>query len=199
MPDPAPESKSSWKPYALAFLIGAVFLTVLPLLQRQFLKAPMPVRQLAPWSLGSLGGGDVSSTALAGKVMLVTLEPDACDAACVERQTTFGTAVHHVDDLKGAIVLVTLVGDDARVGLANLLQSATPAWRFASPSPALVAELQTGLEQFLGANKTEFTHSHAIVLIDQNNALRGFWRDDGAGRGNSINAARLLAKLGATP
>ena len=38
-----------------------------------------------------------------------------------------------------------------------------------------------------------------IVLIDQNDAVRGYWMNDGAGRGNSINAARLLAKLGPMP
>jgi cytochrome oxidase Cu insertion factor (SCO1/SenC/PrrC family) len=190
---------SSWKPYVIGFLIGAVILTILPFMQKAFLKAPPPVRALAAWSLSSLAGGDVSSSALRGKVLLVTLESAACDAPCVERQKSFGTATHHVDDLHEAVVLLTLTSDAARPGLEPLIGAATPAWRFATPDEAMLTELQTGLEQFLGANTTDYRRSHAIVLIDQNNALRGFWPNDGAGRGNSINAARLLAKSGPNP
>jgi hypothetical protein len=198
MSAPAPEPKSSWKPYVIGFLIGAVILTVLPFLQRAFLKAPAPVRALAAWSAPSLGGGEVSSAALSGQVLLLTLEAQACEADCVERQTQFGTATRHVDDL-GTVVLVSLVTDAAKPGLAALIEKAPAGWRFGTPSPELIAELQTGLDTFLGGNNTDFSRAHAIVLIDQNNALRGFWPNDGAGRGNSINAARLLAKHGPNP
>ena len=39
----------------------------------------------------------------------------------------------------------------------------------------------------------------ALAVVDQNGALRGFWPDTALGRGNAINAARLLARYGATP
>ncbi len=199
MVDSLPEPKSSWKPYVIGFLIGAVILTVIPFLQRRFLKAPPPVRQLPAWSVASLGGGEVSSAALAGKVVLATIEIAPCAAPCLERHQNFGTAAHHVDDLKGAIVLVSLVGPDAQPGLADLVKGATPAWRFGAAEAPFIAELQAALDQFRGATDMEISRSHAVVLIDQDNALRGFWPDDGAGRGNSINAARLLAKHGPNP
>lgn len=202
MLDPAPEPKTPlWKnPYLLGFLIGAAFLTLMPLVQRQFLKAPPPLMQLAAWELPSLGGGEVSSRALAGTVVLATTELGPCDAACLDRQKTFGLAVRHVDDLGAKVVLVTLVGDEAKAGLVELTQAATSAWRFGGSSlDPLLGQLQTGLDQFLAPPSADFARAHVIVLIDQNGAVRGYWMHDGAGRGNSINAARLLAKHGPNP
>jgi hypothetical protein len=203
--DPAETPKTPvWKnPYVLGFLIGAFFLTILPIMQRQFLKAPPPLLQLDAWEVPSLGGGPVSSSALAGKVVLATTETGPCDAECAERQQRFGTAVRHVDDLKDKVVLLSLVGEPAKAGLGSLIQSATPAWRFGGGSAAelqpLLGQLQTGLDKFLAPPSADFARAHVIVLIDQNDAVRGYWMDDGAGRGNSINAARLLAKLGPRP
>lgn len=193
MSESAPEKKVPfWKnPFLLAFLIGAVFLTVLPFAQRRFLKAPPPVLQLSPWEAAPL-----SSNAYAGKVVLLTAELGACPDDCVKRQADFGTAVRHVDDL-GTIALVTLVSADARPVIAPGVTS--PLWKLGEPSPALLTELQDALTRFLPPPGAHFAQTHAIVLIDQNNAVRGFWPNDGAGRGNSINAARLLAKEGPNP
>lgn len=204
--NPGPEAMADaepktpiWKnPYLIGFLIGAFFLTVLPLMQRQFLKAPPPIRQLTAWELPSLGGGPISSTALAGKVLLITTELGPCDAACLERQQLFGTATRHVDDLGDKVVLVSLVGEAAKEALTGAIQ-ATPAWRFAGAPEPLLTQLQPALDQFLAPNTADFARGHHIALVDQNGAVRGFWRDDGAGRGNSINAARLLAKEGPNP
>ena len=199
MADAQPKTPISKNPYVIGFLIGAFFLTALPLMQRQFLKAPPPIRQLNAWELSSLGGGPVSSTALAGKVLLITTELGPCDAACLERQKLFGTATRHVDDLKDTVVLVSLVGEAAKEPLTALIQAATPAWRFAGSPEPLLGQLQPALEQFLAPNTADFARGHHIALVDQNGAVRGFWMDDGAGRGNSINAARLLAKEGPNP
>lgn len=195
-----PVGTPGWKPFAAAFVIGAVFLTILPFMQRQFLKAPPPVRALTDWSAESLGGGVVSSAALKGTVVLAMFENEACDAACVKRQTEFGRAVDHVDDLKSSpVVLITFASEAAREGLKPLSTVAASTWRFAVPDQALVGQLQTALDEFLRATSANFPASHAIVLIDQDNAVRGFWQDDAAGRGNSINAARLLSKHGVNP
>ena len=190
-------------PYLIGFLIGAVFLTLMPFVQRQFLKAPPPLRQLTAWELPSLGGGPVSTKALAGKVVLATADLGPCDSVCVDRQKTFGLAVRHVDDLGDKVVVVSLVGEEAKAGLTELMQAATPAWRFAGGTEAqlepLLSQLQLGLDQFLEPPSANFARAHVIVLIDQNDAVRGYWMHDGAGRGNSINAARLLAKHGPNP
>jgi len=180
-----PEKKVPfWKnPFLIAFFIGAFFLTVLPFAQRSFLKAPPPVMQL-------------TSSAFDGKVVLLTAETGPCPDDCVKRQTDFGTAVRHVDDL-GNITVVTLVSPEARQVIEPLATS--PLWKLSDASPALLSELEDALNKFLPPPGAHFAETHAIVLIDQNNAVRGFWPGDGAGRGNSINAARLLAKEGPQP
>lgn len=190
---------SSWKPYLIGFGIGAVILTLMPLLQTRFLKAPPPVMQLDAWSANTLGGGEVSSKALSDKVTLLTLELGPCDADCVTRSKDFGATASHVNDLGDRVVLVSMIGADAQAALNESIKSASPTWRFAEGDPALLTQLQKALVTFLGADKTDLARSHAIVIIDQNNAVRGFWQPDIAGRGNAINAARLLAKRGSKP
>jgi hypothetical protein len=201
-PDPAAEPKVPVykNPYLIAFVIGAVFLTVLPIVQRQFLKAPPPIKQLTAWEVSSLGGGPVSSQALAGKVVLLSTEPGPCDADCVKRVTDFGTAVRHVDDLKGTVIVLSLVGEGAKEALQPLIAKADGAWRFGGGDlEPLLGQLQAGLDAFLAPPSADFAKAHAIALLDQNGAVRGYWMADGAGRGNSINAARLLAKRGPNP
>ena len=193
MSDSEPEQKVPfWKnPFLLAFLLGAVFLTLMPFAQRRFLKAPPPVMQLAAWEAPPL-----SSAAYANKVVLLTAEAGACDDDCVKRQTDFGTATRHVDDL-GNIALVSLVSEEAREKVAP--GATSPLWKLGDASPALLQQLEDALTTFLPPPGAHFVVAHPIVLIDQNNAVRGFWPNDAAGRGNSINAARLLAKEGPTP
>lgn len=202
----APEPKGPfWRnPFFLAFVIGAAVLTVLPRLQRPFLKAPPPIRSLTPWALTPVAGPAVSAEALKGKVWLATVEPGPCDAECVARQEAFGRGAAHVDDLGGAVVFVSVLGAPALQGLAGLTAGASDAWRFATGSPealdGLVGQLQQALVSWADEGRAvDFAAAHALVLVDQEGAVRGFWTEDGAGRGNSINAARLLAKHGPTP
>ncbi|MFT3711109.1 MAG: hypothetical protein QM817_26065 [Archangium sp.] len=190
------EPKSSNRPFFIAFLIGAVVLTALPLLQERFLKAPPPILQLTPWTSSA---GEVSSIALTGKVVLVQVEVSPCDAECGKRVTDFGAITNHVSDLGDKIVLVTLADTGAMATLEAQRKLASPAWRFAEPDPALLTQLQVGLVKFLGADSTEFTRSHSLVLLDQDGSVRGYWQTGDVGRGNAINAARLLAKKGPAP
>lgn len=195
-PEEEPQKKSSNRPFFIAFLIGAVILTALPLLQERFLKAPPPVLKLTPWTSSR---GDVSSIALTGKVVLLQVEVSPCDADCGKRVTDFGAITNHVSDLGDKIILVTLADAGAMATLETQRKAASPAWRFAEPDPALLTQLQVGLVKFLGADSTEFTRSHSLVLLDQDGAVRGYWQTGEVGRGNAINAARLLAKKGPAP
>jgi hypothetical protein len=45
----------------------------------------------------------------------------------------------------------------------------------------------------------DIAHANKFALVDQNGDLRGYWSIDEQGRGNLINAARLLAKKGPRP
>lgn len=203
-PQPAEAKVPVWKnPFLIAFVVGALFLTLMPILQKAFLKAPAPIRDLTAWEVPSLGGGPTSSTALAQSVVLLTTELGPCEADCLQRQKDFGTAVRHVDDLGGKVVLLTLVGEQAKDGLQPLIAAGTPAWRFGGGTAAelepVLGQLQKGLDLFLAPPGADFARAHVIALLDQNGAVRGYWLADGAGRGNSINAARLLAKRGPQP
>jgi len=204
-PPPVAPRRPRWKdPFVLAFAVGVVVLTVLPFLQRQFLKAPPPVATLPAWTLEALpDGGALSSAALKGKVVLLTLVPGPCDGRCLERQVSFGNALQHTDDLGDGVHLVSVALPGAEVALAPL---AVPGsrWHLArGEAGSLVAALHQGWTRWAGtdAGRTDedFATLPAVVLIDQDGALRGFWHDDPAGRGNAINGARLLARRGPRP
>lgn len=202
-PEPKPPL---WKnPFAIAFVLGALVLTALPLLQQPFLKAPPPVRTLGPWQLRSLDGGVVSSRSLAGTVWLLELVPSPCDDACHERARRFAFEVSQLDDLDGGAAIVLVAAPDAAPALAALPEG--PGWRALSGAPdeldTFAHELRLGWLAFAGtdagATTPDFFRLPAVAVIDQNGALRGFWKDDVEGRGNSLNAARLLARRGPNP
>jgi hypothetical protein len=160
-----------WKPnvFVVAFVLGAAALTVLPFLQKFMLKAPVPIVTLPQWPQP-------------GRVAMVSFVPATCDAACAERQQAFERGRQHIEDLDGGVVLVSLS---------------------ASASPELVEAFRVGWGTWgggdAGSTAEEFTHLPGFAVVDQNGALRGFWKDDAEGRGNAINAARLLWKQGAAP
>ncbi|MBL8950351.1 MAG: hypothetical protein JNK82_06220 [Myxococcaceae bacterium] len=157
------------RPFVLAFVLGAVVLTALPLFQKKLLNAPAPVRALKGWP--------------AGRVSVVSFLPSPCDdAACVERQVAFARSKEHLDDTDGGVVWVTLSPADAG---------------------ELIEELRAGWVQWAGTDAgttpEEFARLPGEAVVDQTGALRGFWKDDPEGRGNAINAARLLWRHGVKP
>lgn len=201
-PETNAPARPFWKnPFILAFVLGAVVLTLLPNLQRRLLRAPPPILSLSDWELPLLaGGGTVGTRELGSRVWLLTLEPGPCDAACLARQQTFGRGVRHVDDLDGRVMLVSLVGEKAAPQLASMASNASPLWKMVGGSDEaqrpLVSQLSQAFARFTGRSAEDPARFHAVVLVDQRGAVRGFWPDDSAGRGNSINAARLLAREG---
>ncbi len=192
-------------PFTVAFVLGAVFLTVLPFMQRRFLKAPPPLGAMGPWALTHIDTGvTVSAESMREHVVLATLAPDACEADCRERVAGLEQALEHTDDLKDAIQLVVL----ARPGAVPALKGRSkPRLAVLSgdvndverPLTALRAAWATFAGTDAGTTMAEFASLPAFIVIDQQGNVRGFWRDDAAGRGNSINAARLLAKYGVNP
>jgi hypothetical protein len=204
-PAPPAPRRPLWKdPFVIAFVVGVVVLTALPTMQRVFLNAPPPLLSLPAWSLTALSdGGEVSARGLRGKVVLLMLAPGPCDAACVERQVGFGKALTHTDDLGDAVHLVTVALPGAEDALAPL---AVPGarWHLAGGEVRpLLDALHQGWTAWAGTDAGEtwedFGRLPAVALLDQEGALRGFWRDDPAGRGNAINGARLLARRGPKP
>jgi hypothetical protein len=197
---PAPK-RPRWKdPFVIAFVLGVLVLTALPVLQGRFLSAPPPMHALPGWSLVELSdGGAVGSASLAGKVVLLQLATSPCDGPCVERQDLFANAVRHTEDLGERVQVVTVVMPGAERALEG---RGGGRWHLASGDDAQLAVLLGALRAAwwqwamtdAGATTLDFSRLPAVVVVDQLNQVRGFWRDDAPGRGNAINAARLLAK-----
>ena len=195
-----------WKnPFVIAFAVGVVFLTALPFMQQRFLKAPPPGPPVGAWKGTLRDGGTLTSEDLKGRVWLASFASDPT------RRAEFGDMLRHFDDLHGKVALVSFVapGDQGPPG--------NDGWYVVSDAPAefeaLVAKFQPAFGQALatrnaggfppdfdgGTTPAEWLHVPAIAVIDQNGAFRVFWNELSLGRGNAINAARLLAKQGPTP
>jgi hypothetical protein len=194
-PPAAPEPRRSNNLiFILAFFIGAALLSVLPLLQRGFLKAPPPVFDIPDWSL-TTSSGSISSAALRGHVYLASFVPPDCDDACRARQTEFGRALKAVADLDGGVVLVTFI--------AGNLPSCEKGWYCAGGTGVerAIEGFHEGWDAWAhtdaGSTWQEFAALPGEAVVDQNGKLRGFWKDELAQRGNAINAARLLFEHGA--
>jgi hypothetical protein len=184
--------------FLVAFVLGAVVLTVLPFLQRKFLNAPAPIVSLPAWSLETSTGKVVTSADLKGHVYLAGFVEASCDAGCRTRREAFGRGAEHVADLDGGVLLVSLIaGPD--------VPPSTPLWLQLGGADALgtIDAFRQGWWQWAqtdaGTTPQEFSSLPGFAVVDQDGALRGFWQDDVAGRGNAINAARLLAEHGAAP
>lgn len=192
-------------PYVVAFVVGVIFLTALPFLQKRFLKAPPPIAPLGEWSLSTVDDGRAFGSAeLAGRVVLFSFVPSPCDDRCMEGQRAFGRGLDHTDDLDNAIQFVSIVKGETAPALRAM---AIGRWQLVTGpddklAPVLGAfhgawALRGGFDA--GSTVPEQVALPAFALVDQRGMVRDFWRADQAGRGNAINAARLLAKHGPNP
>ena len=201
-----PALKRWINPWSVAFVSGLVFLTAMPLLQRRFLKAPPPVGPLGDWVLAEAETArPLASSALLGKVVLATFAPADCGEDCVERHEGLRRALSHTDDLGDAIRLVTFAAPSAVASLRS--PSPAPRLHLLTGAPEQLEGLAAGVRRCWdafagtdgGSTTGELLRLPAYMLVDQQGFVRGFWRTDAAGRGNAINAARLLARHGVNP
>lgn len=202
-----PEARGPWwkSPFVIAFLLGAVVLTVLPFMQRRFLKAPPAIAPLGAWQLSTVDDArPFGSAELSGKVFLTFFANGPCEAACVEAQRAFGRGLDHTDDLGDKVHFVTVARDSAAPALKGL---ATGRWHVVTGADEALAPLLSSFHASwalrggsdAGTTVSEQMGLPAFALVDQEGQVRDFWRDDSAGRGNAINAARLLARFGPNP
>jgi hypothetical protein len=194
---PPPAKVPPWRnPFVIAFVVGAIFLTVLPFMQRRFLKAPPPGPSLGAWQLQLTDGGAFGAAELKGKVWIASFAPDPV------RRADFGTILKHVEDLGDKVVLVSFIapGDTGPLGSDRWFVVTGPIEPF---NTLAMKQFQPAFAEFAhtdaGSTLAEWTQVPTLAVVDQNGALRGFWKDNELGRGNAINAARLLARYGPTP
>jgi hypothetical protein len=90
----------------------------------------------------------------------------------------------HINDLDGGVALVS-VGVQTPESRA-LVEAFRKGWALWAKTDA-------------GSTPEAFADLPGIALVDQDGALRGFWKDEPEGRGNAVNAARLLWRRGPQP
>jgi protein SCO1/2 len=202
------------KPFVIAFVAGAVVLTILPFIQSQFLRAPEPIASLGSWQLVDESGKPFGSADLKGTVWIASFFFTHCPSLCPKQQEDMGKMLRHVDDLDGKkgvapIVLVSFTVDpdnDTPEELTKYMQRLNaPAgkWKYLTGPRERIEDLL--VKKFLVAmgkkdgTTGDIAHVSKFVLVDQNGDVRGFWDTDELARGNLINAARLLAKKGPRP
>lgn len=206
-----------WKnPFVIAFVIGAVTLTILPVMQSATMRAPPPVASLGEWSLVDQNGQAISNETLKGEVWIASVFFSRCATVCPPQQESFSKVLKHVDDLrapdKKLIRLVSFTVDAEYDTPAVLKRYASrfgwdgPRWSFVSGDEAKLKDLlvkrmfiEVGDKTELPGELFDIAHTSRFVLIDQNGDVRGYWTTDDLGRGNLINAARLLWKRGPNP
>jgi protein SCO1/2 len=222
-----PEKKPVWKnPFATAFVLGALVLTALPFLQERTLRAPEPIASLGSWQLVDEQGKPFGSADLKGKVWIASFFFTRCPSVCPRQQESLLKTLPHLDDLltKDGVSPVSIVSFsvDPDYDTPDVLAKYQQKMRASSSVPPTTPgewKLLTGdrdkmkellVKHFLvemgdkkaiegSADLFDISHVARFALVDQNGDLRGFWGIDDEGRGNLINAARLLAKKGPRP
>ncbi len=194
---PEPKRPFHKNPFLWGFLIGAFFLTVLPLLQRQMMRAPPPLGWLPSLSLDTAQG----PVALAGSVWIVSVATAPCSRLCMLRQEKLERLLPHVEDLKDKVKVLTLAPAGAALSPKVGQRANWVAAEGASAAPlidALYAALFASTGD-AGPTIADFAEKPLFWLLDQEGAIRGFWGVDELSQGNVINAARLLAREGPNP
>jgi protein SCO1/2 len=211
-------SPPPWKnPFVIAFVIGALTLTVLPLLQGLVLRAPSLVATLGEWKLVDASGQPIGSESLRVQVWIASVFFSRCPSVCPKQQKDFGSMLTHLEDLrapdKKPVRLVSFSVDPEFDTPAVLSAWAAKhdvdqaRWSLVTGPEAALKELlvsrmflEVGQKQPVpGTDLFDIAHAARFVLVDQNGDVRGYWPIDDLGRGNLINAARLLWKKGPQP
>lgn len=199
-----------WRnPFVIAFVLGAITLTVLPFLQRLSLRAPPPLESLGVWSLTEFGGRDgetQGAESLRGKVWLASFVRAPCDADCEKDLQHFAGAAEHIGDLGDKVSMVTFVEPGALETVKRQHTARSDGWHLLSGDSAAMDTVwghfaegwQKQTEQ-LTERRIPFLARPTLAVVDQNGAVRGFWPADDEGRGHAINAVRMFARYGVTP
>ncbi|MBM4279764.1 MAG: SCO family protein [Deltaproteobacteria bacterium] len=215
---PTSTRQPPWKnPFVIAFVAGAITLTVLPFLASQTLRAPPAVASLGPWQLVDQDGKAIGSETLRGQVWIASVFFSRCPSVCPKQQRAFASILRHVDDLrapgKQPVRLVSFSVDPGFDSPEVLRAWATKQgvdlsrWSLVTGPEADLKKLLVE-RMFLeigdktpvpGTDLFDIAHASRFVLVDQNGDVRGYWPTDDLGRGNLINAARLLWKKGPRP
>lgn len=220
----APSDKTGAKtpiyknPFVIAFVLGALILTVLPIMQSLVMRAPPPIASLGDWNLVDQDGQPISDDSLRGQVWVASFFFSRCPSVCPQQQADFQKILDHVSDLssddKKPIRLVSFSVDpefDTPAVLKAYAQKRgvpSDRWTFVTGGQQALTDLlvkrmmvDVGERTTLPGQPDLFDISHAakFVLVDQNGDVRGYWGTDELARGNLINAARLLWKRGPQP
>lgn len=211
--DNAPKRPFYKSPFVIAFVVGAITLTVLPFLQQLAMHAPPPIASLGEWKLTDQNGNVVSSETLKGRVWIASFFFSRCPSVCPQQQKDFSQILRHVDDLKDPGVTLVSFSVDPEFDTPAVLKAWGDKmdvdgnrWKLVTGPEATLKELLTkrmfvdmGERTPLPNDLFDISHASKFVLVDQNGDVRGYWGTDELARGNLINAARMLFKRGPEP
>lgn len=216
----APEPKVPFyrNPFVLAFLLGALAITILPFIQNRFLKAPPPIAQVGPWTLTDQEGQPFGSEQLRGKVWIADFFFTRCPSVCPTLQNKMKGMQAGFFDVKDKIQFVSFTVDP-EYDTASVLKASGEKigadfnhWTFLTGNRADLQQLivqkmhiNMGERQPIKTDENgnvdlyEISHLQKLVLFDQNGDLRAIADIDDESIGNLINAARLLIQKGPNP
>ncbi|MCP4502937.1 MAG: SCO family protein [Deltaproteobacteria bacterium] len=208
-------------PFLIAFVLGALALTLMRPISLMFLRAPPPLIETQPWSLTGDDGKSFGSEELQGKVWLASFVFTRCPTACPKITATMKEAeekmTHHGEDMHFVSFTVDPSYDTPEIFQAykKKMNIDTPRWTFVGGTEKDIhALLQGQLKLFVGEKTLlsddekskperdqlfDIAHSGRLALFDQVGALRGLFTADDAGLAAMGNAARLLVAKGPNP
>lgn len=211
-----PAKTPLWKsPFLWAFLVGAVFLTLLrPLQESLLLDAPPPLVEVAPWQLIDHEERVIGTESLRGKVVVGASFFTRCPSVCPKITAAMKDVVARLDEVGDDVRFVSFTVDpefDTPAVLAAH-RAATgitdPRWRFATGTPAEVRGVLVDRMKLVVGDKApvegdaalfDIAHQTRLALYDQNGDLRALFGIDDDGRRALVAAAKLLAQRGPNP
>jgi len=230
------DDKNSWEgkpfyknPFVIAFVLGALALTLMRPLSLLFLDAPDPLVHVQPWSMTGDDDKPFGTEQLKGKVWLANFIFTRCPTQCPKLTQVMQKAVtnldHHGDNMHFVSFTVDPTYDKPPVFQAykEKFNISSSRWTFVTGSEKDMHDLLQGqLKLFVGEKKPvnaeegtplpdaeqakpprdqlfDIAHSGRLALFDQNGDLRGLFTADDAGLAAMGNAAKLLVLKGPNP
>jgi len=199
-------------PFAIAFVLGALFLTALGPLQEALLtSAPEPLYDVAPWSLVDETGAPIGSETLAGKVVVADFFFTRCPSVCPKLTAAMASTAEHLSPLGDDVAFVSFTVDpttdtpEVLRAHRQKLSLGDTRWHFATGSAddvraTLVDKLKMGVGERTPVEGAEtfydIAHQNRFLLLDQKGRARALFPVDEEGLRALIGAVRLLVRKG---
>lgn len=198
-------------PFILAFIFGALALTMI----RQFSylreSAPPPLVEVGEWSLKDQAGHDFGSQALKGKVYIADFFFTRCPSICPHLTHSMQEVQKRYLGKKKPIHFLSITVDPSHDSADRLLEYASKKkldlsnWSFLTGTQGELEQvIVQQMKIHMGDKKAipksdnlyDISHMAQLALFDQQGDLRGLFQTDPTGLANLVRAANLLIRQG---